>query len=163
MKADPCGCRSGSTVLQPGMFLVASFQNGANLFAECCTPRAVFTRIPGLEKKQPSSQKDEQQKSRDLCLFKNNEKSIKNHSKKIFNLFYYFCSQGPVLRPGFFYTGTFCTIFSRMPGFEPELLRQQPGVLPMSNTHSIPSHFIIFICFPDRTCRPHTSAPLWGD
>ena len=103
MKADPCGCRSGSTVLQPGMFLVASFQNGANLFAECCTPRAVFTRIPGLEKKQPSSQKDEQQKARDLCLFTNNEKSIKNHSKKIFNLFYYFCSQGPVLRPGFLY------------------------------------------------------------
>ena len=162
MKADPCGCRSGSTVLQPGMFLVASFQNGANLFAECCTPRAVFTRIPGLEKKQPSSQKDEQQKARDLCLFTNNEKSIIIIPKRFSIFFTIFVPRVPYSVP-VFYTGTFCTIFSRMPGFEPELLRQQPGVLPMSNTHSIPSHFLIFICFPDRTCRPHTSAPLWGD
>ena len=30
---------------------------------------------------------------------------------------------------------TLCTIFGRMPGFEPELLRLQPRVLPMSYTH----------------------------
>ena len=36
-----------------------------------------------------------------------------------------FCSQGPVLRPGFY---TLCTTFDRMPGCEPELLRLQPEV-----------------------------------
>ena len=30
---------------------------------------------------------------------------------------------------------TLCTVFGRMPGFEPELLRPQPGFLPMSYTH----------------------------
>ena len=47
-----------------------------------------------------------------------------------------FCSWGPLLRPRIF---TLCTLqyllFGRMPGFEPELLRPQPGVLPLSYTH----------------------------
>ena len=33
---------------------------------------------------------------------------------------------------------TLCTIFGRRPGFEPELLRLQQGVLPMSYTHPFP-------------------------
>ena len=50
-------------------------------------------------------------------------------------LYYYFCkllfcSWGPVLR-----NFTLCTIFGRIPGIEPELLRLQPGVLPLSYTH----------------------------
>ena len=45
-----------------------------------------------------------------------------------------FCSQFPVLRPGIFNL-SLCTIFGRMPGFKPELLRPQPGVLPVSYTH----------------------------
>ena len=40
-----------------------------------------------------------------------------------------FCSQGSVLRPGIF---TLCTIIGRMPGLESELLRSQPGVLPIN-------------------------------
>ena len=36
------------------------------------------------------------------------------------------------LRSGFF---TLCTIFGRMPGIEPELLRPKPGVLQLSDTH----------------------------
>ena len=45
-----------------------------------------------------------------------------------------FCSQVPILRPGIF---TLCTIFGKMPEFEPELLQPQPGVLPMSYTHPV--------------------------
>ena len=45
-----------------------------------------------------------------------------------------FCSQFPVLRPGIFNL-SLCTIFGRMQGFKPELLRPQPGVLPVSYTH----------------------------
>jgi len=30
---------------------------------------------------------------------------------------------------------TLCTLFGRVPGFEPEMLRLQPGVLPLSYTH----------------------------
>ena len=41
-------------------------------------------------------------------------------------------SIGSALRPAIF---TLCTLFGRMPGIEPELLRLQPGVLPMSYTH----------------------------
>ena len=40
--------------------------------------------------------------------------------------------EGPLSAPRIF---TLCTIFGRMPGIEPELLRPQPGVLPMSYTH----------------------------
>ena len=40
-----------------------------------------------------------------------------------------FCSQGPVLVPRFYTLCTVNTIFIRMPGFEPELMRLQPGVL----------------------------------
>ena len=36
--------------------------------------------------------------------------------------------------PGIF---TLCTIFGRTPGFEPMLLRLQPGVLPISYTHPL--------------------------
>ena len=39
------------------------------------------------------------------------------------------------LRPEIF---TLCSIFGRIPGFEPELQRPQPGVLPMSFTHPFP-------------------------
>ena len=38
----------------------------------------------------------------------------------------------PYSVPGVF---TFCSIFGRMLEFEPELMRLQPGVLPMSYTH----------------------------
>ena len=41
---------------------------------------------------------------------------------------------------------TLCTIFGRMPGIEPELLRPQPGVLPMSYTHIFLS-FSIFLSY----------------
>ena len=54
-----------------------------------------------------------------------------------------FCSQVPVLRPGGF---TLCSIFGRMPGIEPELLRPQPGVLPMSYTHNF-LFFSIFLSY----------------
>ena len=57
------------------------------------------------------------------------------------NYYYYyyyfinsFCSQGPVHRSWVF---TLFTMLSSMPGFETELLRPQPGVLPMSYTHSL--------------------------
>ena len=51
---------------------------------------------------------------------------------------------------------TLCTIFGRMPGFELELLRQQPGVLPMSYTHpmsyTVPVFQIqVFFSDPDQT------------
>ena len=51
----------------------------------------------------------------------------------------FFCSQVPVLRPENF---ILFTIFGRMPGFEPELLRPQLGVLPMSCTHPWMSNLI---------------------
>ena len=43
----------------------------------------------------------------------------------------------PVLRRVHFLSRVLplCTIFGRMPGFEPKLLRLQPGDLPMSYTH----------------------------
>ena len=55
-------------------------------------------------------------------------------AKPEFQIFFFnsFCSHAPVLRPGIC---TLCTIFGRMPGFKPQLLRLQPGVLPMSYTH----------------------------
>ena len=41
--------------------------------------------------------------------------------------------KGPLSVLGFY--SMYCTIFGRMPGFEPDLLRLKPGVLPMSITH----------------------------
>ena len=38
--------------------------------------------------------------------------------------------EGPLSVPSFYFT--VCTVFGRMPGFEPEVLRPQPGVLPIS-------------------------------
>ena len=43
-----------------------------------------------------------------------------------------FVPKAPYTVPGIF---TLCTIFGRIPGFEPELIRPPPGVLPMSFTH----------------------------
>ena len=45
-------------------------------------------------------------------------------------LYTFFVKEGPLSVPGF----TLCTIFGRMPEFEPGLLRRQPDVLPMSYT-----------------------------
>ena len=60
-----------------------------------------------------------------------------------------------ILRPGFY---TICTIFGRMPGFEPELLQLQPGVLPMSYTHLwgnifTPLQFVLSIGIESPGCR----------
>ena len=49
-----------------------------------------------------------------------------------FKLFLFPRLGGSALRPKIF---TLCTIFGRMLGIEPELLRTQRGVLPMSYTH----------------------------
>ena len=51
-----------------------------------------------------------------------------------------FCSQDPAFR------------FGRMPGFEPKLLRLQPGVLPMSYTHPEENYKSILLDFL-RHCR----------
>ena len=45
-----------------------------------------------------------------------------------------FVPRVPYIVPVFFLNFIYNTVFDRMPGFEPELLRPQPGVLPMS-TH----------------------------
>ena len=132
-----------------------------------CLPNAAHHGLflPGYQawKKSSQAHKKTNNKKRGTYAYLKIMKKVLRIIPKRFSIFFtIFVPRVPYSVP-VFYTGTFCTIFSRMPGFEPELLRQQPGVLPMSNTHSIPSHFLIFICFPDRTCRPHTSAPLWGD
>ena len=78
------------------------------IYEECChdksTRNVVATNLQGLLSKQ-------------IFLFKNS-----------------FCSQVPVLRPGFY---TLCIIFGRMPGFEPELLGLQPGVLPVPHSYVV--------------------------
>ena len=52
----------------------------------------------------------------------------------------YFCTRGQggsVSPPQVFY---FMYIIGRVPGFEPEMLRLQPGVLPLSYTHPLLSY-----------------------
>ena len=66
----------------------------------------------------------------------NRPDETQNNSFFVYNKFSFFIKlflfPGSALRPKNF---TLCTIFGRMPGIEPELLRPQTGVLPMSFTH----------------------------
>ena len=80
-----------------------------------------------------------QQIYEDCCGDKSRRKAVATNlqgllSKQIFLFKYSFCSQVPVLRPGFY---TLCIIFGRMPGFEPELLGLQPGVLPVPHSYVV--------------------------
>ena len=54
--------------------------------------------------------------------------------------------RSPSLHPTFFYF-MYCTIFGEMPGFEPEMLRQQPGVLPKSYTYIKTSTVVVVHCY----------------
>ena len=56
----------------------------------------------------------------------------------LFFQFFLFPGLRSVRSPPRDYNFTVSTIFGRMPGIEPVLLRPQPGVLPMSYTHPFP-------------------------
>ena len=84
----------------------------------------------------------------------------KQHLKK--NLF---VPRLPNSVPGLFIR-YICTIFGRMPGIEPELLRLQPDVLPMSFTHpwmsyTHPSHPnpVTWLPMKKNSCYPNSCYP----